>query len=96
MTLYQNGEVDWLALGGGRELSDHVPWHFTVVNVEQNVNTALARHWIWKNLSGRFIMAGILDLRKPSGGRHVAFEDPTEATAFLLSQTLMIGDEYNW
>jgi hypothetical protein len=90
MALYQDGEIDLLALGGGREL-DHLPWHFAVVKMDKSVGTKSARHWIWKNLTSRFTVIGIADLRQAGGGQRVAaFEDPAEATAFMLSQPLMV------
>lgn len=95
MALYQDGEVDLLALGGGRELDD-LPWHFTMVKLDNNVGAKSARHWIWKNLTGRFVVLGIPDMRRIDGGTRVAFEDPSEATAFALSQPLIRNDEYDF
>jgi hypothetical protein len=89
MSLYLDGVPDLRALSGGREL-DNMPWHFTVVNVESRINMDDARRWIWKNLEGRFCT---------KAGSHfnnwvskIGFEDPMEASAYLLSQPLISTD----
>ena len=91
MSLYLDGVPDLRALSGARELED-MPWHFTVVNADSRINSATIRGWIWKNLEGRFCL---------KAGNHfnkwravVGFEDPMEASAYLLSQPLLTTDYF--
>ena len=85
MSLYLDGVPDLRALSGGREL-DSMPWHFTVISPE-NVNIDSARGWIWKNLEGRFCILGGNHFNKWQ--TRIGFEDPMEASAFLISQPLI-------
>jgi hypothetical protein len=97
MSLYQDGKVDMLALCGGREL-DHFPWHFTKIKLDNAIHSKEARAWIWKNFNGRFTLSSqiIFVHQYYDEGRYVGFEDPSEATAFMLSQPLLITDGVNW
>ena len=90
MSLYLDGEPNLMALSGGRELSE-LPWHFTVITLDSDVDLDLARGWIWKNLEGRFCL-----IQAVSNNRYLppqmGFEDPMEASAFILSQPLLKRD----
>lgn len=88
MSLWQDGEPNLLALAGRRELKS-CPWHFTRVTIDINVDTRAAQNWIWKNLEGRFCMLNTWDPGMTHQVRQVAFEEPYEASAFVLSQPLM-------
>ena len=72
MSLYIDNNIDTVAASGGRQL-DFPPRHF--VKTEPGpVYRRKALSWIWKNLHGRFCVLG----------RFYSFEDPGEATMFLL------------
>ncbi len=96
MGLYLDGEVDMLALCGGREL-DYLPWHFTKIKLDNAIHSKEARDWIWKNLSGRFTLLSqiIYTHQYYEDSRYAGFEDPTEATAFMLSQPLLIIEGFD-
>lgn len=88
MSLWQDGEPNLLALSGGRQLKV-CPWHFTRVTIDRSVDNRAAQTWIWKNLEGRFCMLTTWDMDMKNQIRQVAFEEPYEASAFVLSQPLM-------
>jgi hypothetical protein len=87
MSLYLDGVPDLRALSGGREL-DHMPWHFTIITPDPKIHMDLARGWIWKNLEGRF--SARVGYHFNNYQSVIGFEDPMEASAFLLSQPLIV------
>lgn len=91
MSLWLNDEPDLLALAGGRELKI-CPWHFTRISIDSNITAKDARDWIWKNLEGRFCLIQNFNTDKWTPMNEVGFEEPYEASAFVLSQPLMNRD----
>lgn len=90
MSLWLDDEPNLLALAGGRELKT-CPWHFTRIAIDPSVSENAARTWIWKNLEGRFCMMNTPDPEHQWHQRkEVAFEEPYEASAFIISQPLMV------
>lgn len=90
MSLYLDGVPDLRALSGAREL-DNMPWHFQIIKTDDRLNHNSARAWIWKNLEGRFaIISGNHFNRWQT---RIGFEDPMEASAFLISQPLIIEQD---
>jgi hypothetical protein len=93
MSLYLDGVPDLRALSGGREL-DEIPWHFQVVKADEHLNVDQARAWIWKNLEGRFSV--VADSHFNKWQLKIGFEDPMEASAFLISQPLIVERSDPW
>jgi len=87
MSLYLDGVPDLRALSGGRELKA-IPWHFKRIKLDPKVNVRVARGWIWKNLDGRFAFS----LHRGESHYLIGFEDTSEASAFLLSQPLIVDE----
>ena len=78
MTLSIDNTIDPLAvINNGRQLAS-CPWHFVKIESRQ-YNVTQSRDWIWKNLTGRFFV----------GTEYLAFEDPAEASMFVL-----VGDQF--
>ena len=90
MSLYLDGNADLAALSGGREL-DYMPWHFTIIQTK-DIAIDSARSWIWKNLEGRFCVS-VGDYQN-NYMTSVGFEEPMEASAFVLSTPLMTPDSW--
>lgn len=94
MSLYVDGNADRLALSGGREIENFQPWHFTSVKVPQEGALDKIRTWIWHNLEGRFSISTV-DGSDWTTNYVVGFEDPTEASAFIMSLPLML-EQNEW
>lgn len=94
MSLWLDDNPSLLALAGGRELKI-CPWHFTRVIVDRGIAAKDARDWIWKNLEGRFCMVLKTLPDTYITINEVGFEEPYEASAFVLSQPLMTRDHDN-
>ena len=103
MSLYLDGKPDLLALAGGREL-DYMPWHFVKIRADHGVAPGAARNWIWKNLEGRFHIKFSYESQPTpitSSAFHpssyasrfpvtmIGFEEPMEASSFVISQALL-------
>lgn len=74
MSLYIDNTINPLAvIPDGRELNN-CPWHFIKVSMDMFMPKTTVRSWIWKNLTGRFSISR----------EFVAFEDPAEASMFML------------
>lgn len=94
MALYLDGNVDLLAISGNREIDGKLPWHFTSIKVPPEGDLAKIRHWIWHNLEGRFAIT-ISEGANWVSNYVVGFEDPSEASAFVISLPLMI-EQNDW
>lgn len=90
MSLWLDDNPNLLALAGGRELKS-CPWHFTRITIDSNIGEREARNWIWKNLEGRFCFMQTVVPGSWQSKKEVAFEEPYEASAFVLSQPLMLA-----
>lgn len=93
-----DGVADPIALSGNREL-ESMPWHFTVVTLNNKTDVRKAREWVWKNLTGRFSTDGPsyrFTYRSGQGyNARFGFEDPLEASAFILTEPLLsISDDF--
>ena len=88
MSLFVDGEVDRIALSGRREIEGYI-WHFTPVKIPQEGSLEQIRKWIWHNLEGRFSIS-TQDGPDWTTTYVVGFEDPTEASAFVMSLPLML------
>lgn len=98
MNLWMDGVADPVALIGKREL-EIIPWHFTVITLNEKTDVRKAREWVWKNLTGRFGTSGpSYTFRSSRGSGYKAqfgFEDPLEASAFILTEPLLtMGDDF--
>jgi hypothetical protein len=90
MSLYLDGTLDLLALQGGRELHDEVPWHFVSVQMPEDIDITAARVWIWRNLTGRFILTSKSDSDSWTTKWTGSFEDSSEASAFAISMPILV------
>lgn len=91
MALYIDNQLDLCAAAGGRELTK-MPAHFFVINLQEKDNTDFlsmvfktydsseVKNWIWCNLVGRFCIEQNL----------VGFEDPAEASMFILIKDTLV------
>jgi len=96
MSLWLDGEPNLLALAGGRELKA-CPWHFTKISIDPNIPEKAAKTWIWQNLEGRFCVTRVSDPEYSYRQRiEIAFEEPYEASAFIISQPLMTHHDDLW
>lgn len=92
MSLINDGNIDLLDLANKRELNDYIPWHFTRVTLDTSIPVNRAKNWIRKNLDGRFAFANMIDHEQRYFNRTViGFEEPYEASAFMLSAPLIQG-----
>lgn len=80
------GEINPLNVMGLRRV-DHCPPHFEKVFFNSRVSDKKIIDWVYENLSSRFYFGDLyraLD-SKPEIYKCVAFEEPAEASLFLLS-----------
>lgn len=69
-----------------------MPWHFVTVKVPPDSEIKKVRNWIWQNLESRFAITFTTDDSWTSN-YVVGFEDPSEASAFVISLPLMAENE---
>lgn len=95
MNLYIDGKVNKIAAAGGRQVNC-LPYHFESIKII-GYNESQIKNWIWKNLNGRFYLGPKYKIENGSViYEHVAaFEDPAEATMFvLMAETISEKDPF--
>lgn len=83
----KNREINPLEVLNSRQL-EFIPHHFEQVPLTKNIDIKILDHWILFNLNSRYAIkkAYVLDNdKKIVNSLIVGFEDPKEATIFILS-----------
>ena len=80
------GEVNALGVLGLRRLS-FIPYHFTKISIDPDVNLKLIEHWIEFNLNGRYSIRssyGVDSKKTIKQMIEIGFEDPRDLTMLTL------------